>query len=70
MTADQVIEQIRALSTLDELEKVVKASEEHLAELLGDLDAVKCDEELREGKVKPMTHEEVFGSVRNRIREA
>jgi len=70
MNADHAIEQIRALSTLDDLERVAKALEDHRAEVLADLVAARRIAELREGKVKAMSHEEVFESARNRIREA
>jgi len=70
MNADHAIEQIRALSTLDDLERVAKALEDHRAEVLADLEAARRIAELREGKVKAMSHEEVFESARNRIREA
>lgn len=69
MSADQVIEQIRSLSKPDDLERVGKALEEHRAELLSDEDAARRIAELRSGKVKSLTHEEVFNSARNLIRE-
>jgi hypothetical protein len=70
MDADQVIEQIRGLSKPDDLDKVGKALEEHRLELLGDFDASSRIRELREGKTKALTHEEVFTSVRSLVREA
>ena len=69
MNADQVIEQIRALSTPDDLERVGKALEDHRAEVLADLEAARRIAEIREGKVKAMGHQDVFGFARNRIRE-
>ena len=69
MTTDEVIEQIRTLSQPDELEKVSKALEERRAELQADLDAVNRIDELRSGKAKALSHEQVFNFVRNSVRE-
>ncbi len=63
------MQQIPALSTLDDLERVAKALEDHRAELLADLEAVRRISELREGKVMAMSHEEVFEFARNPIRK-
>jgi hypothetical protein len=69
MTAQDVIDQIRTLSKPDELEKVSKAVDERRAELLADADAAERIEELRSGKTKPLSHEQVFEFVRNSVRE-
>jgi len=70
MKADEVIEQIRTLSAPDDLATAGKALEENQAELRADRDAARGIEELREGKVKGMSHEAVFGAARKCIREA
>ena len=69
MTAEDVIEQIRTLSKVDELDKVSKAVTERQAELQADADAADRIEALQTGKTKPLTHEQVLQSVRNIVRE-
>jgi len=69
MACHQESEQIPALSTLDDLERVAKALEDSSGRTLADLEAARRIAELREGKVKAMSHEEVFEFARNRIRK-
>jgi hypothetical protein len=69
MTADDVIEQIRALSKADDLDKVSKAVSERQAEVQADADAADRVEALQSGRIKSLTHEEVLQSVRKIVRE-
>jgi hypothetical protein len=69
MTTDEVIQQIRAFSKPDELDKLRQAVDERRAEVQADSDAANRIEELQSGRTKPLTHEQVFQSVRKNVRE-
>ena len=66
MTANEVIEAIRRLSSLEELDKVSKALDDHRSNILADMDAFVRVEELRSGKTKALAHDQVFRSIRTR----
>ena len=65
MNADAMIEQLQKLPP-EEVERVGRFIEDYRAELEADRIAAGRDREIDEGKVRTLSHEEVFGRFRFR----